>query len=237
MTSLSTLPTETRQHPTRRQTTRRWTFIVTCVAIALIAPMPYLTQSLEDLSEGGVGLAQHYVDQPGAIRLALIVHASFAGLALLLTPIQSSSRIRRRWVRIHRVSGRVSFVAIVVAALSGLVIAQVSYAGAQGTVGFMLLAMVWLVSAVRAVTNARNGDLGAHRRWAVRTMAMSYAAVTLRLWLILFIAIQRPTSSASAQAAFDNAYPFVPFLSWVPNLIVAEWLVRRPRHFPTTPHA
>jgi uncharacterized membrane protein len=193
----------------------------------LVAPTPYLTQSLEDLSEGSVGLAQHYVDQPGYIRFTLIVHAVFAGLALLLTPMQSSSRIRRRWPRLHRVSGRISVIAIAVAALSGLVIAQVSYAGAQGTVGFTLLAMIWLVCAVRAVTNARNGDLATHRRWAVRTMAMSYAAVTLRLWLFVLIAVQRPTSSATAQAAFDNAYPLVPFLSWVPNLVIAEWILRR----------
>jgi len=28
-------------------------------------------------------------------------------------------------------------------------------------------------------------------------------------------------------AAFDNAYGVVPFLAWIPNLIVAEWLIRR----------
>jgi hypothetical protein len=32
--------------------------------------------------------------------------------------------------------------------------------------------------------------------------------------------------------AFDRAYHVVPFLCWVANLLVAEWLLRRPRPLP-----
>jgi hypothetical protein len=28
-------------------------------------------------------------------------------------------------------------------------------------------------------------------------------------------------------SAFANAYAAVPFLAWLPNLVVAEWLIRR----------
>jgi uncharacterized membrane protein len=209
------------------RTSGRWFFVLTSLAIAIVAPMPYLTQSLQDLADGNGGLAQHYVDQPAFIRTTLIIHASFSGLALLLTPIQFSSRIRRRWMRVHRVCGRISFGAIMIGALSGLVIAQVSYAGLNGTIGFSLLALVWLTCAVRAIAAARQGDIATHREWAFRTIAMTYAAVTLRIWLIVMIAMQRPGIAVTPEEAFDNAYPFVPFLSWVPNLLIAEWILRR----------
>ncbi len=48
--------------------------------------------------------------------------------------------------------------------------------------------------------------------------AMTYAAVTLRLWLIALIPLL---------GNFPSAHALVPFLSWVPNLIVVEPLLRR----------
>jgi hypothetical protein len=68
----------------------------------------------------------------------------------------------------------------------------------------------------------------------IRNVALTYAAVMLRLWIGVLMGVQSPwiTSEASADAAFANAYAAVPFLCWLPNLVVAEWLVRR-RDLPT----
>jgi len=62
------------------------------------------------------------------------------------------------------------------------------------------------------------GDVVAHRRWMLRTFALTYAAVTLRLWLLALVPLL---------GDFPSAYMLVPFLCWVPNLLVAEWLLRR----------
>jgi hypothetical protein len=48
----------------------------------------------------------------------------------------------------------------------------------------------------------------------MRCFAITFAAVTLRLYLGLFAVIAVP---------FDAAYPVVAWLSWVPNLILVEW--------------
>jgi hypothetical protein len=53
----------------------------------------------------------------------------------------------------------------------------------------------------------------------LRTFALTYAAVTLRLWLIVLIPLL---------GDFRSAYLLVPFLCWVPNLAVIEWVLRRP---------
>jgi hypothetical protein len=47
---------------------------------------------------------------------------------------------------------------------------------------------------------------------------MTYAAVTLRLWLFALIPLL---------GDFRSAYLLVPFLCWVPNLVVVELLLRR----------
>ena len=64
----------------------------------------------------------------------------------------------------------------------------------------------------------------------MRNFAMTYSAVTLRIWLPLLIVAQVPFAGAGGfqfEAAFANAYAVVPFLAWLPNLVVAEWLIRR----------
>ena len=53
----------------------------------------------------------------------------------------------------------------------------------------------------------------------IRSYAMTFAAVTLRLWLILPL--------FPLQVAFDEAYTTVAWICWVWNIPVAEWLVRR----------
>jgi hypothetical protein len=49
---------------------------------------------------------------------------------------------------------------------------------------------------------------------------LTFAAVTLRLWLPILI---------SSGVDYIEAYQAVAWLSWVPNLLVAEWIVHRLR--------
>jgi hypothetical protein len=68
----------------------------------------------------------------------------------------------------------------------------------------------------------------------IRAFALTYAAVTLRLWLGVLIAVQVGLAGVADGTAFDRAYLVVPFLAWVPNLLVAErYLAVRRRHAAT----
>jgi uncharacterized membrane protein len=211
------------------------TFALTARAIALAAPLPYLTQSLAKIAADDGAIAEHYLHQPLVIRVALYAHLSASAVALLLTPILASSRIRERRPRVHRRVGYVTFVAITIGGLFGLIIASVSYAGLSGTLGFGLLSILWVHATWRAAAAARNHKYREHRHWAIRTMAFTYAAVTLRLWLIVLISAQTPSSLQEERAAFDNAYVIVPFLCWIPNVIAVEWWIRTKGRKPWTP--
>jgi uncharacterized membrane protein len=161
--------------------------------------------------------------------VSLFLHAAGSGVALVLTPIQASRSIRRRWPVAHRVSGRVSAVAIVIGGLSGLALAPVNYAGLSGTIGFGLLAVIWLFCLYRSITEARARRFADHRRWSLRVMALTFAAVTLRLWLALYIIGASVIAGTEVDVAFDQIYVWLPFLSWIPNLLAMEWfLSRRP---------
>ncbi|MFC9919689.1 DUF2306 domain-containing protein [Agromyces binzhouensis] len=205
--------------------------LLSSLGIAAFAVAPYLTASLEALADSGTGgLADHYAAQPPAVLVAFYVHIVAGGIALVTGPFQFWRGLRDRAPGVHRWTGRVSLVAIAVAGLAGLALAPFSAAGLVGTFGFGTLAVLWLLSGWRGYRAIRRGDVPSHRAWMTRTFALTYAAVTLRLWLPLLMFAQVPFAGAGgfdAGAAFANAYAVVPFLCWLPNLIVAEWLIRR----------
>jgi uncharacterized membrane protein len=226
-----TEPGRTTWPPTWRTRTGWWWFALSALAIAVFAPLPYALNSLADLAGQQQELALNYVDRPAAVQVGFYVHVTFGGLALLLSPLQFATLVRTRAPQVHRAVGRVVLAAIALAGSAGLVLAPHNVAGAVGTAGFGLLAVLWLACAATGFRAIRRGDVAAHRRWMVRTFALTYAAVTLRLWLGVMIAAQIALWGVDDGTAFHRAYLIVPFLSWVPNLLVAEWYLaahRRP---------
>jgi hypothetical protein len=79
-----------------------------------------------------------------------------------------------------------------------------------------------LFTTVRGFLLIRAGNDIDHRAWMIRSYSLTFAAVTLRIYLPL---------SLAAGMSFDVAYPAIAWLCWVPNIIVAERLVARmPTH-------
>lgn len=202
-----------------RRTVGIWWLALTAVAIAVLALAPYLTDSLRGLADDDAKLALNYVDRPAWTRAAFYTHIAGGGIALLLSPVQLSARLRARVPRLHRMSGRVVLAGILVGGLGGLLIAPFNLAGPVGVAGFGILAVLWPTFAILGFLAIRRGDVVVHRRFMLRAFALTYAAVTLRLWLAVLVPLT---------GDFHSAYVIVPFLAWVPNLIVVELMLRRP---------
>jgi hypothetical protein len=63
---------------------------------------------------------------------------------------------------------------------------------------------------------AVTGDFAQHRRWMIRSLSLTFAAVTLRIMLPMI-----PLTGMD----FVDAYRAISFLCWVPNLLWVEvWL-------------
>ena len=153
-----------------------------------------------------------------AHSLWIYTHVFASMFALVLAPFQLSVRLRQKHVTLHRWLGRSYLtVGVLVGGLSGLYMAQFAFGGLASRAGFTLLALCWLATGWLGYLAVRRSDLVSHRRWMVRNVALTFAAVTLRIDLGLFFA---------AGVAFQDFYPWVTWLCWVPNLLVAEWLIR-----------
>jgi len=147
----------------------------------------------------------------------LDVHIAGAASALLLGPLNFLGAIRRRAPKAHRWIGRAYIAGCLVGGAGGLVIAFGSFAGSVATAGFGSLAVCWMFANAQGWRAARARRFADHRAWMIRSFAMTFAAVTLRLYLPLI-----PLFHVS----FIEGYRAISFLAWVPNLIAAELYLR-----------
>lgn len=150
------------------------------------------------------------------IPIAVVTHLVAAGVALAVGPWQLNSRFRIRFLNLHRWMGRTYVIAVILGGAAGLVLATVSQGGLAAHIGFGLLGVLWVAAAGAAYRRIRAGDQAAHRRWMIRSYSLAFAAVTLRIYVPL---------SVVAGIPFDAAYQTIAWLCWVPNLVVAEWLI------------
>ncbi|MBO4207208.1 DUF2306 domain-containing protein [Micromonospora echinofusca] len=214
-------------HPPRPSRAGWLVVALSALAVGGYSLALYAQGSLADLAGNDTGLAVHYASAATPVQIAFYLHVATGSLALLLGPAQFSRRLRQRYPTAHRLVGRTYLGAVALGVLSALVLAPVNSAGLVGLFGFGGLAVLWGATALRGYHAVRGGDLRQHRAWMIRNYALTYAAVTLRTWLGVLIAVQLPFAGGDFQAVFDNAYAPLPFLAWLPNLVVAEWLIRR----------
>jgi len=154
------------------------------------------------------------------LGLAVPLHFAGGGLALAVGAFQLNAALRARRIHWHRILGRIYVVSVLIGGVSGLRLAIASQGGMIAHVGFSALACLWLFTTVRGFLRIRAGDDVSHRAWMIRSYSLTFAAVTLRFYLPLLLAIGIP---------FGTAYPTIAWLCWVPNILIAEWVfVRAP---------
>ena len=157
-----------------------------------------------------------------AVPWALFLHALGGSLFGILGPVQFAGVLKRRFGRAHRITGRIFVVAGLFMALSSLRllwqfpdattwIAGIARLGAGAALGLALIA---------ALRFARARNIPRHRAWMIRAYAigMGPAAVSLMLFPI-FVVTGEPPVGVLADLLF--------VLSWVVNIAIAEWVIRR----------
>ena len=147
------------------------------------------------------------------------LHVAPGALALLIGGFQFFGTLRDRFTTVHRTVGKIYVLSVFVSSIAGLGIAIFAEGGIFAKTGFACLAIAWMYTNFRAYMAIRRVDITEHRNWMIRNFSLTFAAVTLRIWLPLFL--------AGFGMKFGTAYPIIAWLCWVPNLIVAELLVRR----------
>ena len=112
-----------------------------------------------------------------ADRYLIFPHALFGTLALLSGPVQFSTRLRRRYLSFHRILGRLYVLSVVSAAVLAMIIS----AGHPLFAGTVVQASAWIICTLAAFLTARNRHIAQHRQWMVRSYAVTFTFITLRI--------------------------------------------------------
>ena len=156
----------------------------------------------------------------------LFVHVAGAVTALVVGSLQFLPALRRGSGAPHRWTGRVYVAGCLVGGAAGLILAPGSFAGPIASAGFGSLGVLWITVTLLGWRAATQGRFVEHRRWMIRSWALTLAAVTLRIYMPLVGAFDLP---------FLPWYRAISFLAWVPNLMLAELWLRRPAAFRPDP--
>jgi uncharacterized membrane protein len=150
----------------------------------------------------------------------LVIHVVAAMIALLVGPLQFVRRLRTRFPAFHRATGKLYVAAILIGSPAGFVLALGSTAGPLAASGFATVAVLSIAFTWLGWRAAVNRQFAGHREWMLRSWAMTSAAITLRLYL---------PAAGMLGLGFYTAYPVIAWLSWLTNLAIVEYWIRRTR--------
>jgi uncharacterized membrane protein len=148
---------------------------------------------------------------------AFTVHAVFASVALLVGPWQFLPSMVSRRRRLHRLFGWIYVSAVALGWLASLPLALHAHTGATASAGFQALGVAWLTCTLLGFLDARAGRIVEHRRWMIRSYALTTAAITLRLYIAASDVLHIP---------LGQSYPYIAWACWLPNAAVAQWLIK-----------
>lgn len=150
---------------------------------------------------------------------AFYMHITFGGIAMLIGWTQFSRNIRNTRLSLHRTLGKIYVFSVMLSSIAGFYIAQFASGGNISRVGFSFLAISWFFSVTKAYATILKKHFKQHENWMIRNYALTFAAVTLRIYL--------PFCTQLMHWDFITSYQAISWLCWVPNLIVAEIIISR----------
>lgn len=151
-------------------------------------------------------------------RPTFYFHVISGMLVILIGPFQFLPILRKKYLNLHRWIGKIYVFGILfIAAPTGLIMAFFAEGGLWSTLAFSVMSILWFVTTLMALIKIKQRDIEGHRIWMMRSFALSFAAVTLRLlvpFFSLFIIDNEDLITISTA-----------WLSWLLNLFVVEGMI------------
>ena len=179
------------------------------------------TSSLEVATNGGVWVYQKY---PARV----VTHIACGVIAMCLGLVQFIASLRSARPALHRLVGTLYVAAVTIGSLVGAMLTVATYEVIPVAhrrefmplvAGFGSLSVAWLLVTAMAYIRARQRRLDDHRAWMIRSYALTFAAVTVRLAAPVVLLLSHDAATTTN----------VSILTWPLNLFVAEWLIRERR--------
>ena len=148
-------------------------------------------------------------------QVAFFTHVYSSIFVHILGALQFSTWLRRKYSMVHNAIGKIYVLMILFfAGPSGLVMAFYATGGISSQIAFSLLAISWLFFTWKGWQFAKMKAWPSHRKFMLRSYALTLSAVSLRLikWIIVNTLAPPPL----------DTYRFIAWGGWIINLLLVE---------------
>jgi hypothetical protein len=193
---------------TRAEPARQW------LMDALHREDPFALQRPAELARVDGKFAAH--------PLLTLWHVLPGGVFLLFAPLQFSTWMRGRHIRIHRWSGRLLLPAALVCVLPGLYFGiLIPYGGPAEAVAIAVFGGLFLIASCRGFLAIRRRQVAQHREWMIRVFAIAIAISTVRV-----VAVVLDVALTPAGIRPPDVFALSVWTGWVTTVGVAELWIR-----------
>lgn len=157
----------------------------------------------------------------------LIGHFVPAAATLFLGPLQFIPYIRNRFMKFHRVSGKIYIIGSLISAFTVYVLLVTTYSLPGAIPSLALLATIWIFTTIMAYASIRKRNVKMHKEFMIRSYVCGFAFVFIRLlpevnyFTGIFGFIEDDTMRYTIYEWICWVYPLMVtefFLSWLPQL-------------------
>lgn len=152
--------------------------------------------------------------------LAFWIHVFTSIFVLLAGFTQFAPGLLRKHPALHRWMGRAYvYNILLITGPASLIMARYANGGWTSRLAFLTLGILWWGTTFLGLRRALQGKWKSHRQWMIRSYALTLSALTLRAWKLLLALTLHPNPM--------DLYRTVAWLGFIPNLLFAEWWIRR----------
>lgn len=156
-------------------------------------------------------------------RFAFFIHVYASMWVLFAGFTQFSNRLLRNQPKLHRTLGYIYVIdVLLITGPAGLLMGFYANGGVFSRIGFVSLAVLWILFTALALIKVKQKNFKAHRKLMILSYSLTLSAITLRAWKYLI------TNTMTLPPM--DVYRVVAWLGWVGNLVVAIWIIGRKKN-------
>jgi len=197
---------------------RRWYCITLCSNFILLAAIGAL--AAHNYFEPVNHASEAFTGHPLINNMLLVAHIILSICAMAIGPWMFNEKLRNDYRGVHRKMGQIYVIGCMLGAVSAFPLALANAMGPIPQFGFGTLAVMWFSITYLAYTSAIHKDFVAHRRWMMRSFALTFAFFIVQMYKIFlfpFFIIVFDIELAHMTIKVMQSY-----CSWLGNWMIVE---------------
>lgn len=191
--------------------------ILYAIYLLILLSIPYLSLK----ANVDFLLTKQFIYHIKTWRWSFYLHVFSSSFIILAGLFQFNRYIIHKQKKIHKICGYIYIsLLLLLSGPASLIMGLYANGGVFVQISFILLALLWIGCTFFALYFVLTKNYEAHGRFLLRSYALTLSAITLRLYLFLFDYFRLPLGPI-------ESYTLVAYLSWIPNLIVAEIVIKK----------